>query len=309
MPLGIPGAILAGGAISGGLSFLGAKSASKEAARAAEKAARIQFDMYMQMRGDLAPYTEAGKAALGQASQTVDQQIQELEFQKSDLEQRRAKAELSAKAATEMRQNPRTGEWEKAPVRFRKKNQPEYWNQQVQSIDRQIAELRRSGKDIPGTGLLGMLETGPGEFEESPGYQFRLQEGVKALQRSAAASGNLLSGKTGKALVRYGQEYGAGEYQNFLNRYYQKLEPLQRLVAGGQSAAAGQGAAGIAAGQTAGNYLLSGGINAANANLAGIAGISSIANRLIDYKAMQSMAGGGGPEYYNMNYLGPKQGY
>ena len=78
--------------------------------------------------------------------------------------------------------------------------------------------------------LREMLETGPGEFVESPGYQFRLGEGTKALERSAAARGGLLGGATGKALERYGQEYASGEYQNFLNRYYQKLEPHFRAA-------------------------------------------------------------------------------
>jgi len=73
--------------------------------------------------------------------------------------------------------------------------------------------------------LADLLEAGPGEFTESPGYQFRLGEGTKALERSAAAKGGLLGGATGKALQQYGQEYATGEYQNFLNRYYQKLQP------------------------------------------------------------------------------------
>lgn len=55
-------------------------------------------------------------------------------------------------------------------------------------------------------------------LQMDPGYRFRLGEGVKALERSAAARGGLTSGATGKALTRYGQELGSQEYANAYNR-------------------------------------------------------------------------------------------
>ena len=78
------------------------------------------------------------------------------------------------------------------------------------------------------------------QFQADPGYGFRLSEGQKALERSAAARGNLLSGGTGKALTRYGQEMGSQEYQNAFNRYQAerqaRLNPLQSLAGVGQTA-------------------------------------------------------------------------
>jgi hypothetical protein len=56
------------------------------------------------------------------------------------------------------------------------------------------------------------------QFEADPGYAFRLSEGLKSLERSAAARGGLLSGGTGKALQRFGQEMGSQEYTNAYNR-------------------------------------------------------------------------------------------
>lgn len=50
------------------------------------------------------------------------------------------------------------------------------------------------------------------DFEADPGYQFRLQEGQKAIERGAAARGGLLSGATQKALQRYGQDLASAEY-------------------------------------------------------------------------------------------------
>lgn len=52
----------------------------------------------------------------------------------------------------------------------------------------------------------------PYEFEQSPGYQFRMNEGLKGLERFAAAGGSLNSGSTLKAMNRYAQDYASGEY-------------------------------------------------------------------------------------------------
>ena len=82
---------------------------------------------------------------------------------------------------------------------------------------------------------------GMNQFQADPGYAFRLSEGMKALERSAAARGGLLGGATGKALQRYGQEMGSQEYMNAFNRYQAErnaqLNPLQSLAGIGQTSA------------------------------------------------------------------------
>lgn len=55
-------------------------------------------------------------------------------------------------------------------------------------------------------------------FQTDPGYQFRLTQGVNALNNSAAARGSSLSGAQRKALTEYGQNYGSQEYGNYFNR-------------------------------------------------------------------------------------------
>lgn len=57
------------------------------------------------------------------------------------------------------------------------------------------------------------------DFTKDPGYDFRMAEGAKALERSAAARGGLNSGGTMKALSRYGQDFASNEYTNAYNRY------------------------------------------------------------------------------------------
>ena len=60
----------------------------------------------------------------------------------------------------------------------------------------------------------------PEDLQLDPGYGFRLSEGIKALERSAAARGGLMSGGTGKALTRYGQEAASQEFGNAFNRAF-----------------------------------------------------------------------------------------
>lgn len=82
---------------------------------------------------------------------------------------------------------------------------------------------------------------GMDEFEADPGYAFRLSEGMKALERSAAAKGGLLSGATLKGITRFGQDTASGEYMNAFNRYQierqARLNPLQSLMGMGQTSA------------------------------------------------------------------------
>lgn len=96
-----------------------------------------------------------------------------------------------------------------------------------------------------GTDALGKLQTkidvGPGDFKKSPGYQFRLDEGQKAISRSAAARGGALSGAAVKESLRYGQNFATADYDNFLRRYYDSLTPLQQLSGQGMGAAQQKG--------------------------------------------------------------------
>lgn len=57
-------------------------------------------------------------------------------------------------------------------------------------------------------------------FQESPGYQFRLSEGQKAIENSAAARGGLFSGAAGKALNNFSQQSASQEFDNYINRLF-----------------------------------------------------------------------------------------
>jgi len=56
------------------------------------------------------------------------------------------------------------------------------------------------------------------DFEADPGYQFRKQEGIDALDASASARGRLQSGAQSRAVSRYGSDLASQEYGNAFNR-------------------------------------------------------------------------------------------
>ena len=105
----------------------------------------------------------------------------------------------------------------------------------------QIMQLLGVGGDAnaPGYGSLAK-PFGMDQFNADPGYAFRQSEGMKALERSAAARGGLLSGSALKGIQRFGQDLASQEYQNAFNRYQiersARLNPLQSLMGSGQSA-------------------------------------------------------------------------
>jgi len=71
---------------------------------------------------------------------------------------------------------------------------------------------------FPGTGEFVRPFT-MADYQADPGYAFRLKEGMRGIEQSAAARGGYLSGNALKAITGYGQEMGSQEYQNAYNRY------------------------------------------------------------------------------------------
>lgn len=120
--------------------------------------------------------------------------------------------------------------------------------------------------------LTDYQQFGMQQFQADPGYGFRMSEGMKALERSAAARGGLLSGATLKGIQRFGQDLGSQEYQNAFNRYQAereaRLRPLQSLAGIGQTTATQLGEAGRSYGTNVGNLGLAQGETSANALLA-----------------------------------------
>lgn len=156
--------------------------------------------------------------------------------------------------------------------------------------------------NAPGYGA-GMKPFDASMMYSDPGYQFRLQEGVNALNKTAAARGGLMSGSALKAAERYGQDYASGEYQNAFNRYWnqrnQILNPMQSLLGQGQTTATNLGNAGQTYGANAGNTIT----QAGNARASGYVGganalnsaLSGAVQPYMNYNMLQAMKPPGNP--------------
>jgi len=133
--------------------------------------------------------------------------------------------------------------------------------------DREQFKLAGGDVNDPNFGKYATAEYTPEMFAKGidPGYQFRLSEGMKGLERSAAARGGLLSGGTLKGIQRYGQDMASTEYQNAFNRYQAErtgtLNPYQSLAGVGQSTANTLGTMGMNYANQVGE-LYQGGANA-----------------------------------------------
>lgn len=175
------------------------------------------------------------------------------------------------------------------------------------TAQQEIMQLLGIGGDKTAPGYGSMARAfGTDQFQQDPGYAFRQAEGMKALERSAAARGNLLSGSTLKGVQRFGQDLASQEYQNAFNRYQveraARLNPLQSLMGSGQSAtnvltgAAGQMGQNQASNiYNAGAARASGYIGSANALNQALGQVGGIATNYPMQNAMMNYYNSGAP--------------
>lgn len=155
----------------------------------------------------------------------------------------------------------------------------------------------------------GVKPFGMEDFKADPGYNFRMSEGLKALDATAAARGGLLSGNALRGAQEYGQDLGSQEYQNAYNRYRTNradvLTPLQSILGQGQTTASELGRTGANYATNAGNTMIAAG----NAQASGYAGsadawnkaLGGVSNTLNSNMLYNQMFGNGGYTPYN-NY-------
>lgn len=131
------------------------------------------------------------------------------------------------------------------------------------------------------------------QFQADPGYGFRMSEGMKALERSAAARGGLLSGGMLKGIQRFGQDLGSQEYSNAFNRYQTeraaRLQPLQSLAGVGQTTAQQIGEAGMRTAANVGETLTSGAAARASGYVGGANALTQGLGTYLNYSQGQNM--------------------
>lgn len=143
------------------------------------------------------------------------------------------------------------------------------WNQQ-----QQMAQPYMNA----GTTALSSLASGDfmKNWQADPSYQFRMNEGLKAIQGSAAARGLNNSGATLKALTNYGQNLASQEYGNIYNRESGRLTNLASIGAG-----------------TTGNVMNAGGQYGQNlANITTGLGNAQAAGQMAHAQSRQGILGG-----------------
>lgn len=148
-----------------------------------------------------------------------------------------------------------------------------------------FAKLRKllgvgKGDDPGGVGDLSV-------FEESPGFQFRKEQGQEAIDRSAVSRGKLLSGQAIKEGISFASGLAKQEFGSFFDR-------LARIAGIGQTGAVASAAAGATSAGQIGSAELTGGIVAGNARTSAFAGLNNaIQGGLSNFLLLQQLNSGG----------------
>lgn len=163
-----------------------------------------------------------------------------------------------------------------------------------------------------GTNALGQMQNfaAPSSFSftaqdfnnnQDPGYAFRMSEGIKALDRSAASRGGLLSGAQLKGITNYAQGAASQEYQNAYGRALTGYNANQ----GAQNTQFNRLASLAGVGQTANNQVANAGQNYASgvsSNIIG-AGNAQAAGQVGSANAINNGISQGISQYQNNNMM------
>ena len=219
-PVVAAAAIGAGGSILGGLlGSSGASAAAKAQTRAAREAAAVQQRQFDITRQDMAPFRQQGMNALAAMAYEMGlgprpqrtpgdmserERLEGLQIQTIPGVSTAPPPSLflnSGRADQDAASSPAL-----TAARFEFDGQTFATMEEAeQARQRALAATRGRGFDYGG-------------FQESPGYQFRRQQGMDAVQGSFAARGMRDSGAVRRALMEYGQGLASDEYGNFYNR-------------------------------------------------------------------------------------------
>jgi hypothetical protein len=321
-----------GGAVSGGVSLIGGlmgSDASSDAADAQVAASReaneLQKYMYDTAREDQAPWRETGGAAVNYIAQILGipgygggttassaSGVTATSLKAPNLEDYRIGTPANAatrqratspesfvpQAAASYYLDPDTGQIRQTAFGNTAPGSAQYdyakYNAALEDYKNALSSSTSTTAGTP-LDLTGILRA-------TPGYQFQVGEGTKAIERSAAARGGLLSGAAGKALTTYSQGVADQTYNNYLNS-------LMSVAGLGQNSANTTTSAGTSYANAASNNILSAGnakasgyINSANA-LTG--GMSSGMNNYLLYSMLNKNAGLTSDQAnYAKNYFG-----
>lgn len=290
-------AIIGGAVISGVMGNQAAKkgaNATRAAADASIAEQRRQFDL---VRGDTAPYREVGQGALNQLAgltglpgfdggerRLVGSEQEELATLNalaqgkppsgSAEEMARLEQEIAgqAKHADSLGSDAPVGSGDDLAAMRARLSEMQGREATLTDAQRQRLEYLQGISTQPQTEQTARTPTEI--LEATPGYQFRLSESEKALQRMQSARGMALGPRAAKELGRYVSDYASGEYGNYLESLFRLSglggNAVNTSANAGANAAAGIGSANQFAGAGAANAAFAGGQATNNAIQGGL---------------------------------------
>lgn len=272
-----------------GAGLLGA-NAAKKAGDQQENATRAAIDaevnQNIQNRADLAPYRELGKSATKRLGELLG-------FERSREDYVLPNGQTLKEAVAREYEN-------QVRLNMGKQGNSAYerpFEERTDSMQRTILD-----RYLPGVmqkygiteEMLAAQPSGPSPEEimkMDPGYQFRLAEGEKALDRRVGAMGLRNSGAALKGAIRYGQDYATNAFDSIYNR-------LAGAAGTGQTATTNTAGLNAQSAGTVGN-LMTAGANARGASaiargnaLAGIG--TTIGNYYSQQETLDKILGRGG---------------
>lgn len=289
------GAAVVGGAVIGAV---GSNMAASTQANAAKQAAQMQADAANNMRGDLSPYVQAGNQAINPLWNAMGYSTAP---NAANIAAKQAQLDnYIAGSAT----HP---EWDKGQIQ-----------QQIQAYQQELADAQAGSAPTldPNSTLQQKFSFDPSQLDQTPGYQFALQQGLRGTNNMLASQGLGLSGAQAKGLSSFAtgladQTYG-NQYNRALSTYntnYQvasnNVNNLQNMMNSGQNSAAQTGQAGMTGAANAGNFQT----QAGNAQASGIMGMANAANtgtqNYMLYNALYPSASSSAPSFGSQagNYL------
>jgi len=262
----MPWAAIAGAVISA----YAANRAAKAGQAGAQAGTAAQERMYQQQRTDLMPWANAGQTSLAEL------------MERMGLATPGSRSGMDKPTQEQFMRTTRrggsSGDWLNpggSPGRATTEFDQTGYDQAMQQYN---AAMQGSGVNPDEFGSL--LEPFDLEkFEESPGYQFNLQQGMEAIRKGAAAnSGTTYAPQTLRDMGKFAQGTASNEYNNAYNRYNQDQENVYGRLTGvseaGRGAATQVGQAGTFTGRGQAESIAGG----ANAKAAGYIGVGNAIN-------------------------------
>jgi hypothetical protein len=290
-PAIIGGAIAAGGAVAASkISSNGAKSAADASTAASNQAAQLQSQQYQQNAATLAPYVGTGNAAMGQINALLG------------LGGTAGTAGTPGQAdyAGYVNANPDLlTDWQRFHGNMSADEYGRYHYSTYGQGEGRNLPMTGGTQGMPGVSAAdaqAAAEQGFANFRNSTGYDFRVKQGMNALNSGYAGAGTIKSGAAIKGAVDYGQGMASQEFWNYLGA----LGTQQGL---GLKAASAQAGVGGDYANNLGAIYMQNGENQANNALLRSANAGQLAKSLANIGGSVLSQGGFGGGGLNMSAL------